>query len=121
MLVVINLRSSRPEVFCKRGILEQFTKFKGKHLCQSLFFNKVAGLKNTFFNRTPLVAASEISEINSIVLKEIKAMAVRSTSSRHSNCKNKTVPLTFQNLFTIKPRNRYTHCKFLILIMRKKT
>ena len=37
-------RSSRQEVFCKKGVLRNFTKFTGKHLCQSLFFNKVAGL-----------------------------------------------------------------------------
>ena len=36
-------RSSRPEVFCKKDALRNFTKFTGKHLCQSLFFNKVAG------------------------------------------------------------------------------
>ena len=35
--------SSRPEVFCKKGVLRNFTKFTGKHLCQSLLFNKVAG------------------------------------------------------------------------------
>ena len=39
------LRSSRPEVFCKKGVLRNFTKFTGKHLCQSLFFNNVAGLR----------------------------------------------------------------------------
>ena len=33
-------RSSRPEVFCKKGALRNFTKFTGKHPCQSLFFNK---------------------------------------------------------------------------------
>ena len=33
-------RSSRPEVFCKKSILRNFAKFTGKHLCQSLFFNK---------------------------------------------------------------------------------
>ena len=38
-------RSSRPEVFCKKGVLRNFTKFKGKHLYQSVFFNKVAGLR----------------------------------------------------------------------------
>ena len=38
-------RSSRPEVFCKKGVLKNFTKFTGKHLCQSLFFNKVAGFR----------------------------------------------------------------------------
>ena len=28
----------------KKGFLRNFTKCTGKHLCQSLFFNKVAGL-----------------------------------------------------------------------------
>ena len=65
----------------KRGALKDFAKFTGKHLYQSLFFNKVAGLmpatlfkketlaqvlfcefcetsKNTFFHRRLLVAAS---------------------------------------------------------------
>ena len=36
-------RSSHPEVFCEKGVLINFAKFTGKHLCQSLFFNKVAG------------------------------------------------------------------------------
>ena len=40
-------RSCRPEVFCKKDFLRNFTKFTGKHLCQSLFFNKVAGLRPT--------------------------------------------------------------------------
>ena len=35
--------SSCQEVFCIRN----FAKFTGKHLCQSLFFNKVAGLRPT--------------------------------------------------------------------------
>ena len=39
------LRSSRQEVFCEEGILRNFTTFTGKHLCQSLFLNKVAGLR----------------------------------------------------------------------------
>ena len=35
-------RSSRPEVFCKIDVFRNFATFSGKHLCQSLFFNKVA-------------------------------------------------------------------------------
>ena len=81
-------RSSHPEVFGKKGVLRNFTKFTGKHLCQNLFFNKVAGLspatlfkkrlwhrcfpvefcgisKNTFLHRTPLNAASELLPLNS--------------------------------------------------------
>ena len=74
-------RSSRPEVFCKKGVLKSFAKFTEKLLCKSLFLNKVAdqwpatlfkkGLWNRcfpvdfakflrlFFFRTPLMAASE--------------------------------------------------------------
>ena len=28
----------------KKGVLRNFTKFLGKHLCQNLFSNKIAGL-----------------------------------------------------------------------------
>ena len=38
-------RSSRPEVFCKKGVLGNFAKSTGKHLCQSLFLSKVADLR----------------------------------------------------------------------------
>ena len=37
-------RSSRLEVFCRKKVHGNFAKFTGKHLCQSLFFNKDAGL-----------------------------------------------------------------------------
>ena len=39
----IDIRNSR-SVFCKIGVLRNFTKFTGKPLCRNLFFNKVAGL-----------------------------------------------------------------------------
>ena len=38
-------RSSQLELFCRKGVLRNFEKFRGKHLCQSLLFNKVAGLR----------------------------------------------------------------------------
>ena len=37
-------QSSRPEVFFTKGVFRNFAKFIRKQLCQSLFFNKVAGL-----------------------------------------------------------------------------
>ena len=74
-------------MFCKKDVLRSFTKFTGKHLCQSLFYNKGVGLrpatllkketlakvfscefcgisKNTFLHRTPLVTASEVFTIS---------------------------------------------------------
>ena len=49
-LAVGQLRSSPPEVFCKKGVLRNFAQFTGKHLCQSLFLSKVGGLRPAFFN-----------------------------------------------------------------------
>ena len=57
--IVENIRSSRPEVFCKKDVLRNFAKFTGKHLCQSLFYIKVASLRPAIVHRTPVVAASE--------------------------------------------------------------
>ena len=59
----VKLRSSRPEAFCEKGVLRNFTKFTGKNLCQRLWprcfpVNFVKFLR-TFSYRTPLVAASE--------------------------------------------------------------
>ena len=55
----LKTRSSRPEVVFKKVALKNFAKVIGKHLCWSLFFNKVAEIfKNTFFHRTHPVAAS---------------------------------------------------------------
>ena len=31
----------------RKGVLRNFAKLTGKHLCQDVFFNKVAGLKPT--------------------------------------------------------------------------
>ena len=41
---ITNNRSSHPQVFCKKGVLKNSTKFTGKYLCQRFFFDKVAGL-----------------------------------------------------------------------------
>ena len=93
-------RSSRSDVFCKKSVLRNFVRFTGKHLCQSRFFNKVAGLrpgtllkketlvqvlswefceisKNTFFHRTPPAAASE-----TLLIHESLTRNNRSTCSK---------------------------------------
>ena len=44
-LVNIFIQNQSPGCSMKKGVLKNFTKFTGKHLCQSLFFNKVAGLR----------------------------------------------------------------------------
>ena len=41
---VVTYRSSHQMCSVKKSVLRNFEKFTGKHLCQSIFFNKVAGL-----------------------------------------------------------------------------
>ena len=75
-------RSSRPEVFCKRGVLRNFAKFTGKHLCQSIYFNKEALAQlfsfdfskflNTFSYRTSPVAASAADDTAYQILTQSK-------------------------------------------------
>ena len=58
LVVYAMKKSSRPEMFCKKGFLRKFTKFIGKHLCQSLFFKDTINPlqlfteKRQFFNQT---------------------------------------------------------------------
>ena len=46
-----NVRSSHPELFCEKFVLKYLAKFTGKHQCQSLFFNKVAVLRQLYSKR----------------------------------------------------------------------
>ena len=44
IVIKFSVRSSHQSCSLRKGILRNFAKFTGKHLCQSLFFNKVAGV-----------------------------------------------------------------------------
>ena len=79
-MFLISSTQKQPEVFCKKIALKKFAVFTGKHLFQSVFFNKVAGwdlqlhykrdlhrcfpvtfaklLRTHFFNRTSSEASS---------------------------------------------------------------
>ena len=45
-LMVSMGRSSHQRCFVKKGVLRNFAKFTGKHLCHRLFFNNVADLRH---------------------------------------------------------------------------
>ena len=45
-------RSSHPRCSVRKGVLRTFAKFTGKHLCKSLFFNKVASLRPARLHRS---------------------------------------------------------------------
>ena len=86
------MRSSRPEVFCKKGVVRNLTKFTGKHLCQSLFFNKVAGLrqktkifcKKNMYKAKNTVPCFSIPQIKSYLL--IYVMLLKALTYLLCNC-----------------------------------
>ena len=45
MMMTTNFRSSHRGCFVRKNVLWNFAKFTGIYLCQSLFFNKVVGLR----------------------------------------------------------------------------
>ena len=78
----IKNRSSRPEVFCKKGVLRNFTKFTGKHLYQSLFFNKVAGLRKISYQKIIKMTYQngQISKMTTKDSKLVRCYGVSKTS-----------------------------------------
>ena len=59
-------RSSHQRCSAKKGVLRNFAKFTGKHLCQSLFFNEVPGGACNFIKKEALaqVFSCEFCEIS---------------------------------------------------------
>ena len=55
----MTVRRSHPEVLVKKAVLWNFAKLTRKPLCQSLFFNKVAGLRSL-----PQLFSFELCEIS---------------------------------------------------------
>ena len=47
-LETTNLKSSRSQIFFKIDVPKTFAIFTRKHLCRSLFFNKIADLRACF-------------------------------------------------------------------------
>ena len=84
-LSILLRRISLLEVLCKKDVLINFAKFTGKHLFQSLFFNKKETLtqvfsfefceifKNTLFKEIPATAASVYTQqVESLLLYMFK-------------------------------------------------
>ena len=73
-----SFRSSHQRCSIKKGAPKNFAKFTGKHLCQSLFFNKVAGLCNFIKNKTLVqVFSCEFLEIfnNTLFTEHLRTTA----------------------------------------------
>ena len=47
-----NSEAATRGALCEKGVLRNFTKFTGKHLCQGLFFNKLQAKACRFIKKT---------------------------------------------------------------------
>ena len=80
--------SSRPEVFCKKGVPRNFAKFTGKDLHQSLFYNEVEGIRPTVFTKKETLAQAFSCEFCKILKNTIfhgtppVAACIRTITSR---------------------------------------
>ena len=122
-------------MFCEKNVLRKFAKFTGKRLCQSLFFNKVAGprphactcikkntltqvlsceiSKNTSSYRTPLVAASDIPAVYTQRLEASGFHCYNLISFFHIRISTK------RQAFDFFQRNSYTKVCLKFLYARK--
>ena len=71
ILLIANVRSSHRRCSVRKGVLRNFAKFTGKHLCQSLFLIKLQAqastlLQNTFFTEH-LWALLQIAHLKRLV------------------------------------------------------
>ena len=97
------MKISRPELFCKNDVLKNLTKFTGKHLCQSVFFNKFASLRPVTLAQ---VFSCEFCDIfkNTFFIKHFRWLLLY-----HQNC-----------FVAIRTLRHLIHCyKLLVLINQK--
>ena len=62
-IICHSYKSKHRRCSIKTGAVKSFTKFTGKHLCQSIFFNKVAGLRLLLF----IIEATQIIVVYVII------------------------------------------------------
>ena len=99
-------------MFCEKVVLRNFTKFAGKHLCQSLFFNKIASLGLQLYQKRDS-GTGVFLPINFV--KFLRTSFLQNTPGRLClYCEWQKNDLTITKL-----RHRYFSCKFLRLTFGK--
>ena len=66
-------RSSRRRCSFKKGVLRNFAKFTGKHLCQRNLMNRRCSVKNfrNMHSKTPVLESVLLKRVNFIILESI--------------------------------------------------
>ena len=122
-------RSSHRRCSVKKCVLRNFAKFTGKHLCQRLFFNKVAGLRPTTllkkrlwhrcftenfakFLRTPFLQNTSEWQLLYYIIQEMKFL-IKDSFSRCDQIYRK--PWIWSHLLKKPSMENFIFCAVLIL------
>ena len=109
--------SSRREVFCKKEVPKKVLKFTRKHLCRSLFFNKVSGL----LSATLLKKDSYTDEFQWILRNPWEYPFIEYLQSLHPSLVHILTKLKFleqterENASTTLVREKHFHLSFGLL------
>ena len=79
-----SFRSSHWRCSVRKGVLRNFAKFTGKLLCQSLFFNKVAGLRPASLSKQETLEKGLSTEFCDISKNTFFTEYLRTAASIHS-------------------------------------
>ena len=103
-----SIRSNHQKCSVKKGVLRNFAKFTGKHLYQSLFFNKVSGGACNFLKKETLtqVFSCEFCEISMNIFLTEHLWATASEAFWKSNIWDKVFKSELSKFFKdYLPRN----------------
>ena len=89
-------------MFCEKDVLRNFTKFTGKHLCQSLFFNNVTGVRPATLLKNTLaqVLSCQFCETSKNSFS-YKTRLVTASSASGLTCKANSSNLSIQDLLCL--------------------
>ena len=111
-------RSSHWSCSVRKGVLRNFTKFTGKHPCQSLFFNKVAGQACNFIKKETLAQVfsckfCEISKNNFFVEHVWSTASIK-------GCLFWIIIICYENKYSLFRVNRRRHrrCSINKVVLR---
>ena len=107
-LSIFNRQKQPSEVFYKKGVLENFAKFTGKHLSQSLFSKEVAVLRRATLLKERLW--HRCFSVNFAKLLRTTLFWIICCQPRKKKFKKKDVPKNFKNF------NGKHLCRSLFLI-----
>ena len=98
-------RSSRPELFCKKGILRNSEKFTGNHLCQRHFFNKVAALRRFPVSFVKFLRTTFFTE-------HLRWLLLRRVISHHFSSKDRDSVFIIFFIIQVKTKRFVIHSNF---------